>query len=157
MISCINKNYTKYPNRIVIPDNLYSSVIDERKYHEMLSEKYKILVYIDSTACGSCWANNIVRWYDIVNYVESKDSIVSLMMIFSPQKKDKELWQGISSLNPLDYPIFIDTGYSMSNQIKNSFIGLIDGNNMVVLQGNPLSSINKWNNYIDIIESNEEK
>jgi len=45
----------------------------------------------------------------------------------------------------------------MSNQIKNSFIGLIDGNNMVVLQGNPLSSINKWNNYIDIIESYEEK
>lgn len=79
------------------------------------------------------------------------------MMVFFPQKKDNELWKGISSLNPLDYPIFIDTGYSMSRQINGSFIGLIDENNLVVLKGNPLSSINEWNKYRDIIESYEEK
>ena len=138
-MGCYYKHHTNELDQVIIPDDLFLSTQYSDSYQELMQSKFKILVYIDSTACGNCWAKSIVDWYDIVNYVESKESLVSLLIIFAPKRNEIKLWKDLSEYDPLNYPIFIDTGYSMAinndfSSTKGSFMGLLNEQGKVLVK-----------------------
>lgn len=163
LISVLGCHYGSHKEdyiKVVIPDDLFLSSKYCDSYQELMKSKLKILVYIDSLACGKCWANSVAGWYDIANYVESKDTLVSLIMVFAPKYDEIQLWKDLTEYDPLIYPLFVDTGYSMMKgnvflSTKGSFMGLLNERNEIILQEHPRSSEETWNRYKNIIESYE--
>lgn len=152
LTSCKESRYQDIKT-ISLSDCMIDNNHEDSIFNILAKKKYKIFAYLDSDACGPCWAKNIPTWYDIANYVEDKQDSVSLLVLFHPSKDQINQWRAFIEANPLDYPLFLDSlGIikSHNKMITGSFFCLLKEDS-VVLAGNP--KVN-WKQYKSIL-SNE--
>ena len=109
---------------------------------DLLSDNYKILLYVDSVGCTSCRLN-LYQWKRLIN---ESDSIFTgkpeFVFFFQPKKRDEKELQIIFRNNGFSHPVFIDKENEImklnnfpSNREYQCF--LLDKENKVILIGNP--------------------
>jgi hypothetical protein len=121
---------------------------------KILSNEYKILLYIDSIGCTSCKLH-LSEWKKLIH---ESDSLyagkLGFIFIFYPQKK-KELYF-LLKREQMDYPVITDTGniiYQLNRfprQLEYQCF-LLDRNNKVISIGNPANNYRIWELYKQII------
>ena len=132
-------------SEIVIPENLY--VIEEKMYHEAdksALKDLKLVMYIDSSSCGSC---RIARFWEMIPLYElsESDSRFSVMAIFSPTIDElPEMERQLMALD-FPYPVYVDIyrEFALHNRIPadsrfHDF--LIDADGTILFVGNPLGT-----------------
>ena len=121
----------------------------------LLNKKYKILLYVDSTACTECKLQ-LYEWYKLIK--ESQKYTDSLSFIFVVQTPNPKKIDIICKKNKFDYPIFYDSKNNI-NKINNfpeqieyqTF--LLNQDNRVLIIGNPIKNEKLWNLYLRIINN----
>mgnify|MGYP003213882413 FL=1 len=106
--------------------------------------KLKLIVFCDSTSCNSCAIEAIYSWEDYIKYAEKLENQLCYYFIFTPRKKDIANVRTTLDMTDFNYPIVFDsTGFFRKlnphipmNKMFHTF--LIDGNNRIVMVGNPL-------------------
>ncbi|MBR3936712.1 MAG: hypothetical protein IKJ66_02125 [Bacteroidaceae bacterium] len=136
-----------------LPDDLFVMTFDYDKEFGGLEDELRLVVYLDSIHCSTCLINRMNTWLKVVEYIEEYNDKVSLIMVFSPPPRLIDNFMYELSHNPLDYPLFVDTGYHiqpLNEECINrfhSFIGLINKSDSVLVWGNPLIDKDVWNKY----------
>lgn len=107
---------------------------------------YKLVIFIDSLSCSPCFVSHML---DYMGTVVDFDSVgVNTLFIFEPKEEQKESL--VSSLKELAYPIrttVVPNGkfssanpHLPSSSVLHSF--LLNGNNEVMVVGNPMRNSN---------------
>ena len=128
----------------VIPFDKMVCWLNDSIIHDTITQraKYKLVVYVDSAACSTCYLNEMYQWHDFVALEE--DSCFSLCFIFAPPLVNRHSLQNHFFRTELNHPIYVDTSYCFLNEnphIPSSIIYhtfLLDGSNKIALVGNPL-------------------
>lgn len=134
-----------YSKKIEIPTNLRTTYNGKDSLmNEMFENKFKLIVYFDSTGCSSCNISKMYMWKPLLKYVEKNKRKIEVFFIFYPAKN--KIGPTITTLlsNPIDYPILLDTlgefeklnPHLPKNRALHTF--LLDENNKVILVGSPL-------------------
>ena len=121
---------------IIIPESLFLFNNENNPINR--DAKYKIVSYIDSLSCTSCYLNNSTMvWADLLNSFKNQD--FSLFMIFYTQ--DIEGIRRLFESYNLDVPFFIDFygEFKDSNKIpiETMFHTFLLRDNTVILVGDP--------------------
>lgn len=152
--SCKKSNIKKEIKKIAsisISFPQYTSAIVGGKlvYKPINVNTNKLLVYYDSSICGTCEITHIEKWEKIIRLSQDHKSFETIF-ILEPKSEDlKELKQILLSLS-FDGTVYIDKTKEFSSKNPkipkdNRFhILLLDKNNRVVLVGNPLASDAMW-------------
>ena len=152
---CISCGYTnkeisqivkEWQNKeIIFPYSLQSKIMGkDTACNYLLNKKYKILLYVDSTACTECKLQ-LYEWYKLIK--ESQKYTDSLSFIFVVQTPNPKKIDIICKKNKFDYPIFYDSKNNI-NKINNfpeqieyqTF--LLNQDNRVLIIGNPIKMKN---------------
>ena len=143
---------------IQFPNNLYCTSMGENyPCIDLYSDKYKILLYVDSLGCTSCHLK-LSEWKRIMAESDSLFSRkIEFILFFQPKKVDKEELQIIFKENEFNHPVFIDQNIEIDK--LNKFPSkieyqcfLIDNDNRVIAIGNPSLNHEIWILYKKIIE-----
>lgn len=102
--------------------------------------------YEDTTACSSCEIKQTYKWDDFIEEVKAFNKNIGIYFIFSPQRKNIDIFYFLITTNPPASPIFVDTTniflrsnpHIPKNPALHTF--LLDENNKVILVGNPLEN-----------------
>ena len=149
--------------KIQILENIQFSVFGkDTTCPDLLKKPYKILLYVDSIGCLSCRLK-LLDWKLLMKEVDSiAPRKVGFIYIFQPKRK-KEL-QLLLRQNLLNYPVIIDPTdiINKENHFPNELLYqcfLLDGNNKVLMVGNPVHNPQIWDLYKAQItgKSNKEK
>lgn len=120
--------------------------------------KYKLVVYVDSAVCSTCYLNEMYQWKDFTEMEESQ--FFSICFIFAPPSRNKNSIQNHFFRTELNHPIYVDTSYCFldknphipSEHVYHTF--LLDKDNKATLVGNPLHN-NKIEKMLKTILNNE--
>jgi len=145
-----------WKNRVIIfPNNLvYMRQGMDTVNRLNISNKYKILTYIDSVGCLSCKLQ-LLEWKKFIKQVRRQFSdSVCFLFFASPTQKTALLHE--LNIAQFEYPICIDEKDSLEilngfpvNQAFQTF--LLDEENRVVAIGNPIRNLNVKELYLKII------
>lgn len=136
----------------------YEIVLPETEY---ISSDLKMVVFYDSLGCSICNYHNLFLWNDIVEYCKRNPTLLSVVFIIAPSKPNvKNLVNAVSQKNK--YPVIIDsTNYFLSqnkhfpkDEMYHTF--LLDGNNRVLIAGNPVFNEPLYQLYMSTIEQMNE-
>lgn len=128
---------------IIFPENLQCKWMDrDTVCPELFDKPYKVLVYVDSVGCTSCKLK-LPEWEEYI--LETEKIIpgkVSFLFFFTP-KSERELIHLLKT-ERFEYPIFMDKDeeinklnrFPSGNMMFQCF--LLDGNNQVLIIGNPI-------------------
>lgn len=136
---------------IRFPQNATCSVLGkDTSGIDLLTAEYKVLLYIDSVGCTSCK----LRLHEWKSLIQEADSLfgnrLSFLFFFHP--KDKKELSFLLKRDQFDYPVYMDN----ENQINqlNGFpreseyqCFLLNGENKVIMIGNPVFNPNIWELY----------
>jgi len=137
---------------------LHSSMTGDSPHFDLYSDNCKILLYVDSLGCTSCRLN-LSDWKMIM---EESDTIFfrkpDFVFIFQPKKDGLTELQSILKQKGFRYPVFIDSENEMSNlnifpSNPDYLCFLLDGNNNVLLVGNPSHNTGIWALYKKVIRN----
>ena len=119
----------------------------------------KLIVWFDSTECGSCRMNRLYEWNDdpVVHYAQGLKGKFDVILIFSPKKQDARSLKFTLEGYDVSFPVIIDENgdflrlnpHLPEDKRLHSF--LLDKDNKVVLVGNPLGNEKLWELYKDQI------
>lgn len=140
-------------------DNLKQQILDMQSQHISLnfkharciingkdslfvnSSKPKLIVFVDSTSCSSCFLGQLINYYEINDSLNVHNG--ELIIVLNP--KESKIFQLETRLNQEKYPFwcildidgeFIKSNHAVSNNpLLHTFT--VDGNNDVVLVGDP--------------------
>lgn len=120
--------------------------------------KYKLVVYVDSAVCSTCYLNEMYQWKDFTEMEESQ--FFSICFIFAHPSRNKNSIQNHFFRTELNHPIDVDTSYCFldknphipSEHVYHTF--LLDKDNKATLVGNPLHN-NKIEKMLKTILNNE--
>lgn len=120
-----------------------------------IGNKYKILIYADSTGCISCKLQ-LERWKMFMEQ-EAMDSI-RFLFFFSPEKRHDII--NTLKTNAFTYPVCIDEQNELNklNQIPTELGGqtfLLDKNNKILAMGNPIHNPKVKDLYLKIIQGKD--
>lgn len=110
------------------------------------NDHLKFIVYSDTTICSSCEIKQMYKWNNFLKEVETFNRKIKVYFIFSPQRKNIDIFYFLITTNPPASPIFVDTTnvflrsnpHIPKNPALHTF--LLDENNKVILVGNPLEN-----------------
>ena len=113
------------------------------------NQNYKILLYVDSVGCTSCRLQ-LPEWKQLIAEADSLFSGgVDFLFFFQPKKQNEKELQFVFRQNGFQYPVFIDTNNEVGR--LNKFPSkaeyqcfLLDGDNKVLLIGNPSVNTGIW-------------
>lgn len=116
----------------------------------------KLVVFVDSTECSTCYTKKMETWYYLLDTLQNKN--FEILVIFSPKKNDCSYIKSKLKYLKVDFPIYLDSiGAFVKNNphipdesIYHTF--LLDKNNKVLLVGNPFNNKNVSNELSEIIE-----
>jgi hypothetical protein len=144
--------------QIQLPDSYQCSFIGRDTARslcaEILSKKYKILLYMDSTGCTPCKLH-LSEWKKLIHETDSLFAgKLGFIFLFYPQDK-KELYF-LLNRDKMDYPVFVDNDskiYQLNKFPEQSEYQcfLLDRNNRVISVGNPTYNLRVWELYKQII------
>lgn len=118
----------------------------------------RMVIFYDSTVCGSCKMSQIWQWQMVTDYAKNTQGRFRPLFIFAPSAgKEQEVRVALRTIPP-DYPIFVDSEQEFisanpnipTNKIMHVF--LLDKNNRVVLVGDPLNNNQLWGLYMTTIK-----
>lgn len=110
------------------------------------NDHLKFIVYSDTTACSSCEIKQMYKWDGFIKEVKAFNKNIEIYFIFSPQRKNIDIFYFLMTTNPPASPIFVDTTniflrsnlHIPKNPALHTF--LLDEKNNVILVGNPLKN-----------------
>jgi hypothetical protein len=115
-------------------------------------DNYKILLYIDSAGCTGCRLQ-LGKWK---NLIESADTLFSkkpeFILVFQTKHNGEKEIKQLMRQNGFGYPVFLDVGnstFTINNFPKEQEYRcfLLDGENKVVMVGNPVLNRGIWELY----------
>ncbi|MDR2233767.1 MAG: DUF1573 domain-containing protein [Tannerella sp.] len=113
---------------------------------------YKIMLYVDSTGCNTC-RMKISVWKQLMAEADSLfPGQMDLLMFYQPKNRDVKEVMSQMRLYDFRYPVFIDTENLIDKSNRFPAIDdfrcfLLDGDNKVVLIGNPTINPAIWELY----------
>lgn len=128
-------------------------------HKQIIDAEYKYVVYFDSTYCKPCQISKLHLWQKYLsNYSPSR---LSCLFIFSSNLNDRQSYADALYNSELKYPIFLDTRnvflkhnpHIPEELMFHTF--LLDGNNNVILVGNPLYNEDIKKLFLDIINKKQ--
>ena len=138
-------------------DTLYCLVNDENRLNK--NTEYKVLVYVDSSACTSCNLD-LYLWNELVNDASAQiPDKLSFLVYCQPKYLGKQSLLNWAKRDRFNTPILIDS----TNQIGciNSFINhfhfqcfLLGKSNEILVIGDPTQSLEMWEHYKNVIKKN---
>ncbi len=119
--------------------------------------KMKILIYADTADCMGCKLQ-LNEWKDFMAEVNSATNDTIPFLFFLYPKDMEEMGYLIQSEN-FDYPICIDSNDCLNklNHFFSDISLLLDENNHVVAEGNPVHNLDIKNLYLEKITGNKNK
>jgi hypothetical protein len=140
---------------VIFPDNVKRTYPVEADTLEQAmindsAKRYKILVYTDSAGCISCKLRLSI-WKI---YLEELSPRVDFLFYFHP-KTEEELLLLLEN-EQFNYPVYIDNNDDINrlNHFSDNFAYqcfLLDGNNKILVIGNPVDSSKMWELYKKVI------
>ncbi len=138
-----------------IKDSIQLSSIDSNK-----RLKYKLLVFYDSIGCFDCKLKEMTAWANMLDYYDRMHANCKIIFILSPSAQDYKSVYNYLSNYCFDYPIYLDSSNSFSNnnsflydkKHRNNTILLGKDNKVLISKGNVLheyKTFNLINNYIN--------
>ncbi len=145
-------------NVMVIPKDLIAIRNGEIiPFKDSASIRRRLIVYYDSTDCTSC---NISHLHDFHPLFSADSSMASfqLLVIFSPKAKENKLTVENICYKAFPHTIYVDTlgsfaklnPYLPASSLYHTFLS--DENGKLLLIGNPLSSAEMWELFINNIK-----
>lgn len=122
--------------------------------NDLLEQKYKILVYIDSVGCMSC-KFKLLEWQKYINNMKViSDSVGFIFVVSSINYKE---FENIQRTNHFYYPVFYDSKFQLDsiNDLPKDFwfqVFLLDKTNHVMAIGNPVLNSSIHNLYKKIVK-----
>ena len=139
---------------IRFPDNVPCYISGKDTLPELCDDcfhkEYKILLFVDSMGCSSCRLQ-LLEWKQIMKEADSLfPDKVSFLLFF--QLKNLNEINLLFVQDQFDYPVFIDTNDDINrlNHFPQSMryqCFLLDGDNKVLMVGNPVSNMKIWELY----------
>lgn len=119
---------------IHIPSEAFNTLSNDTK-------EYKLLVYVDSCECSSCFVEHIFLYRNV--YAQIADQC-DMLVVLSPSEKDRARTRHLLSIQRLPFPVWIDVKESFmkenpelpSDSRFHSF--LLDKQNRPVVIGDPV-------------------
>ena len=164
LFSCDSKSVRKQllnfiGTEIIIPDDLQLTILGRDTLLQYMDVPIKMIVWYDSAGCASCQVKQIQEWENIIAYTDSLKNVFEIIFVFSPKASDYDSVRLALLTSDFEYPVFIDDRNSfgkMNPRIpsdKRMHTFLIDGNNEVILVGNPVYNDKLWELYKENIKS----
>ena len=153
-VSCLNDSslgedvYQLKSNPILIDWNRMECIEDEFdtvSFHRD-SAKLKLIVYVDSTRCSSCYVNTMYQWSDVFAKLQPYKGRAQILFIFSPSEYRRESFHLAVKGAHLGFPVYVDSmdvllhdnPHIPSNKECHTF--LLDERDSVILVGSPLKN-----------------
>ena len=114
----------------------------------------KLIVYVDSTECSSCYIGNIRKWEPLLDSLWVYKDILRVTILLSPSESERGLAFEKLKYSKFKYPLCIDTCNAFASANKHipankvCHIFLLDEDNEVILVGNPIGN-KKINDLLD--------
>ena len=150
--------------KIRFPENVSCFVSGKDTIPELCSEQFhkdlKILLYVDSAGCSDCRLK-LFEWKQLM---EEADSLfqgkVGFLLYFQP-KGVKEM-DYLFAREKFDYPVFMDTKGEINSlnrfpQEMQYQCFLLDGDNKVMMIGNPVMNKRIWELYKEQINKENKR
>ena len=141
--------------QIVFPDNpVFTHYASDTADYSIPQSQYKVLLYIDSFGCSGCMLQGEM-WKSFIEFIDSAtNKSVPFLFFFNP-KRDNDLSDLLHSVE-LNIPVCLDTNDELNginkfpaNNMLRAF--LLDGDNKVLLIGNPIYNETMEKLYIETI------
>lgn len=147
-------NETWIGKKILFPPNpVFTQLLTDTVSFNFSQSTFKILTYADTIGCMGCKLQ-LDKWKEFISTVKSatagKDTI-SFLFFFYP--KDIEELNFLISSESFNYPICIDHNDQINklNKFSSDRSFLLDKNNYVVAEGNPILDCNVKTSFLEII------
>jgi len=161
-LSCQNKQtkeietiITEMQGKVIkFPKSLKSTTTENNL---LLNDKYKMVVYFDTTGCNEC-KMRFRDWIDIIEYTHDSLPNLSLIFIVSPKKGDSKEVVFLINKYKVKYPFFIDSlnQFEVLNKLPKEHrfhTFLINRQNKIVLIGSPIGNDKMWNLHKDYVRN----
>ena len=144
---------------IDLNDNLTVSDKCTYKCSDVLNSRYKYIVYYDSLTCKPCHLDELEQWTELLSDFDVKE--ISCLFVLSIQKGRIDSYKEYYDELQVKYPVFFDVNNSFlkhnphipEESMFHTF--LLDGNNNVILVGNPLYNEDIKKLFLDIINKKQ--
>ena len=140
---------------ILFPDNVDCfSIGKDSICPNPMDKTYKVLFYSDSIGCASCKLQ-LYKWTELIT---ESDSVMQgqLKFLFFFQPKNEKEMNLLLKLESFTHPVYLDIenkfnklNHFPTNPFYHCF--LLDGDNKVILVGNPCLKLSVWNLYKKVI------
>ncbi len=113
--------------------------------NDIVEKDLKLIVYVDSTMCSSCYLKSIDRWYYMLDSLYAKSDNFESIFIMSPKKAEVNDIKYKLDFLRFDYPVYLDSvgifdannPHMPKESMYHTF--LLDKRNYVLVVGNPLN------------------
>lgn len=149
-----------YNQTVLLPPSMQCLEGEKIQHLDLQDSRSKIVIWYDSTECGSCKIKNLPAFKHFESYCQDLKYDLDLVFLFSPSRQNvrQTLEEASISTKLHDYPIYIDTAnqfYKLNphipaNKLMHSF--LLDSEGKVVLVGNPIQNQAMFDLYKKTIE-----
>lgn len=145
-------------SKIEFPQSLRQVAGRETRSFAVDREKAHVLVYCDSTACGTCAINKLSEWDYIMDSVADISQAVDFIFLMSPKNNEYKSVLRTTIINNADYNVVLDAkgGFAALNQQipqdERFHTLLLDKNGKVLVVGSPLYNDTMWKLYKDVIQ-----
>ena len=135
-----------YGQRVVLPlDSMLSMADDSSGYvQDVTTDRYRLIVYYDSTECSSCRLKTLYEWNGLVDSVSLSGQKLDFYFVFNvPAQRMEEVKNTLATFVH-NQPVYLDTTgvFERTNPCLPSLsqmrIFMLDSRDTVVLVGNPL-------------------
>lgn len=145
-------------SKIEFPQSLRQVAGRETRSFAADREKAHVLVYYDSTACGTCAINKLSEWDPIIDSVADICPAVDFIFLMCPKAHEYKSVLRTTIINNSDYNVALDAAgdFAESNpqipQDERFHTLLIDRGGTVQVVGSPLYNDTMWKLYKDVIQ-----
>lgn len=163
-IGCTSKNNVAYIIKqmqsapVVFPENVLTMYNGrDTNMMDYINSKLKLVLYIDSTSCNTCFVDKLYLWKDLFDFRNQFDE--DLCLYFLLESSGSALAQITYSLRnqELNCPIRVDTLFQFSK--LNSHIPpspkyhtfLLDKDNNILMVGNPMNNKKMEKLFMDVV------
>lgn len=146
---------------IIFPDNVLTMYNGrDTNMREYKNTRLKLVLYIDSTTCNTCFIDKLYLWKDLFDFRNQFNEELSLYFLL--ESSSSTLAQISFSLRKqeLNYPIRIDTLFQFSklnthiptSPVYHTF--LLDKDNKVLMVGNPMTNKKMEKLFMEVVNKN---
>ena len=160
-ISAIIEKMGKYPVQMSL-DRMVFVTPDSIMNQSCETNELKMVVFADTTDCSQCYISHLKQWNDLLP-LERKYPDLSFCFVIEARKNEVKYLSELLRDCGLYHTIYIDTAHVLLNEnphldVPSAFhTFLLDGDNRVVLVGNPLDNPNVENLFMGFLKSNKKR